>query len=308
MGQEDGVAEAVGQVVEAAELVGHGVNVAEAGVIECHAGKILSVAHTFAGFLIVAVGHGAAQEAVDVFDGLFGAGVGHGSGGNGNIGFHGVGQGVHAGGGGEAGGHAHHEVGVVDGDAGGAAPVHDSHLHLAGSVGDDAEAGHFRSGAGSGVHGNVGREGILGLVHAFVVVDLAAVGNEEADALAAVVGAAAAEGEEAVATLFLIDGKGFFHVLIGGIRNGLVVDGVLDVSGVKDIGDGLQNTAGNDALVSNDEGIFSVAAGKTVGDLLAAARANERNGRDIERSDLADVEILDVAHGSIPLLLRLCGY
>lgn len=50
----------MGQVVEAAELVGHGVHVPEAGVVEGHTGKVLGVAHAFAG-VDVAVGHGAAQ-------------------------------------------------------------------------------------------------------------------------------------------------------------------------------------------------------------------------------------------------------
>ena len=101
VGEKDGVALAVRQVVEAAELMGHGVHVAEAGVVEGHAGEIFGVAHTFTGFLVGAVGDGAAEVAVDVFHGLFSAGIGHGGGGGGNISFHGVGQGVHAGGGGE---------------------------------------------------------------------------------------------------------------------------------------------------------------------------------------------------------------
>ncbi len=65
------------QIVKAAELVGHGMHMAEACVVEGHAGQILGVTHALARLHIPAVGHGAAQVAVDVFHGLFRTGVGH---------------------------------------------------------------------------------------------------------------------------------------------------------------------------------------------------------------------------------------
>ncbi len=50
--EQDGVADAVGQVVEAAQLVSHGVDVAEAGVVERHAGQVLGIGHLVAGFQV----------------------------------------------------------------------------------------------------------------------------------------------------------------------------------------------------------------------------------------------------------------
>ena len=51
------VAHAVGQVVEAAQLVGHGVDVAQGGVVEGDARQILGVGHLVPGLHVVAVGH-----------------------------------------------------------------------------------------------------------------------------------------------------------------------------------------------------------------------------------------------------------
>ena len=135
--------------------------------------------------------------------------------------------------------------------------------------------------------------------------DLAAVGNEEAHALAAVVRAAAAKGEEAVASLFLIHGEGLFHVLVRGVRHSAVVHFVLHIGFIEDIGDALQDTAGHDALIGNDEGVLGIAAGESVRNLLAAARADKRNRGDVERSDLTNMQVLDVAHKSIPLLVAV---
>ena len=285
----------MGQVVEAAQLVSHGMNVAEAGVVERHTGEVFGVAHAFTGFLVLAVGNGAAQITVDVFNGLFGAGVGHGSSGSGNIGFHGVGQGVHTGGGGQRRRHAHHEDGVVDGDAGSAAPVDDGHLNLAGNVGDDAETGHFRSGTGGGVHGNIGREGLGGLVHAFVVLNLAAVADEEADALAAVMGAAAAEGDEAVAVVFLVHFSSVVNVLIRGVRNGTVEYNIGDAAGIQNIGDLLQNTAGNDTLVRYYKRMLGAKALQAIGNFLTAVGTNKSNSRNKEGSDLTLVHAFDIS-------------
>lgn len=112
--------------------------------------------------------------------------VGHGRCGGGHIGFHGVGQGVHAGSRSQGRRHAYHEQRVVNGHVGGHAPVHDSHFHMTGFVGDDAEAGHFRRGAGGGVHGHIRGKTLGGLVDPFVILNLSSVGNEQAHALAAV--------------------------------------------------------------------------------------------------------------------------
>ena len=71
MRQEDGVALAVGQTVEAAKLMRHRVHVPQTGVVEGHPGKILGVGHAFTGFHVLTVGHGLAQVLGNQTDGLF---------------------------------------------------------------------------------------------------------------------------------------------------------------------------------------------------------------------------------------------
>ena len=139
-----------------------------------------------------------------------------------------MGQGVHAGGGGQCRRHADHQQRIVDGDVRGAAPVDDGHLHVGVGVGDDAEAGHFGGGAGGGVDGQKRRHRLGGLVDAFEVADVAAVGDHHADALAAVMGAAAAQGDDAVALVVLIDLDAVMDVVVGRVRLCAVEDDSLE--------------------------------------------------------------------------------
>src|SRR5699024_8307292 len=131
---------------------------------------------------------------------------------------------VHTGGGGEGSGHPLHEDRVVDGDLGGDSPVHNGHFHLAGGVGDDAEAGDLRGGAGGGIDGHQGDHVLGGLVHALVVVDGTAVAGHQANALGTVVGGAAAQGDNGVAAVLLEEGHACLHVLVGGVGFGPVKD------------------------------------------------------------------------------------
>lgn len=71
-------------------------------------------------------------------------------------------------------------------------------------IGDHAEARQFRSGARRRVDGDVVRQHVVDLIHAFVLINRAAVGKQDAYALAAVVRGAAADGNQAVAAVGLI--------------------------------------------------------------------------------------------------------
>ncbi len=175
------------QAVEAAELMGHGVHVAESGVVEGHARHVLGVGHALAGLHVLAVGHGLAQILGNEANGLFRAGVGHGRSVGGHVRFDSVRQRVHACGGGQRRRHPHHEQGVVDGHVGRQEPVHDGHLHMAFLVGDHAKARHFRGRARRGIDGDVMGQHVVDLVHALVLVNRPAVGKQNANALAAVV-------------------------------------------------------------------------------------------------------------------------
>ena len=61
VGQQHSVAHAVRQVVEAAELMRHGMDVAKRGVVEGHAGHEAGVGHRFARRQVVALGHRGAE-------------------------------------------------------------------------------------------------------------------------------------------------------------------------------------------------------------------------------------------------------
>ena len=289
MRQEDGVALAVRQVIEAAQLMGHGMDVAEAGVVEGHAGQVLGKAHALARLDVLAVGHGRTQVLGNQLDGLLGGRVGHGVGDGGHVGLDRVGEGVHTGGRGQCRRHADHQKRIVHGDARGHAPVDDGHLHVAGGVGDDAEAGHFRSGTGGGVHGQVRRHRLGGLVHALVIMNLAAVGDHQAHALAAVVGGAAAQGDEAVALLFLVDVDAVMHVLVGGVGDGLVIDHVFHLGGVEQVGDLLGDAGAGDALVGDDQRLGTAEGLDLLRDLLGCADADEGDtGNEIAVDLLSD--------------------
>ena len=271
IGQQDGVADAVGQVIEAAQLVGHGVDVTKGSVVEGNASQILGVSHFGTGLHIVAVGHGLGQVVNDLVNGLDGSRVGQGVGGSGDIGLDRVGQRVHTGGCGQGGRHADHQLRVIDGDGGGDSPVHDAHLDFTGGVGDDAEPGDLGGGAGGGVHGHQGGQGLVGLVHALIIGDLAAVGRDQTDALGAVVGGAAAQGQDTVTFVFMVELLTLDHVGVLGVRLRLAKDGGLHPGVGQDLLDaGSHGVCGQEG-VGHDHGLGAADALNEVPGLLDGA-------------------------------------
>ena len=228
------------QVVEAAELMGHGMDVAEGGIIECDAGEVLAVGHLVAGVEVIAIGDGFRQVFLDHVDGLQGSGIRQWVRSGGDISFDGVRQRIHARCGREARRHALHEDRVVDSDLRRDAPVEDGHLDLAARIRDDAETRDLGSRAGRRVDGHQRDHLVLGDVDALVVVDLAAVGCNEADGLGAVVRRTAAEGDDAV-TALLFEGLDASHdILVRRVRlstaedvsrQALVLEDLLDIVG-----------------------------------------------------------------------------
>ena len=287
MRQKDGVALAMGQAVEAAKLMRHRVHVPQTGVVEGHPGKILGVGHAFTGFHVLAVGHGLAQVLGNQTDGLFRAGVRHRRGVGGNVRFDGVRQGVHTRGCGQGRRHTDHKDRVIDRDVGSQEPVHNGHLHMAFLIGDHAEARQFRSGARRRVDGDVVRQHVVDLIHAFILINRAAVGKQDAYALAAVVRGAAADGNQAVAAVGLILGDAFGHVFIGGIRHGLVIDAVRDVVAVQNVRNDLEDPRVHDALVGDDQRLGDMVGVDIMRDTVARAHADQGNARNKKTVHLA---------------------
>ena len=201
--------------------------------------------------------------------------------------------------------HAHHQQGVVDGHAWGAAPVHNGHLYLAGRIGDDAETGHFRSRARCGVDRYIWGEGFCGFVHAFVIVDFSAIAGQEAHALAAVVGTAPAKGNQAVALFVPIYAKGLFNIFISGIGHGFVVNGIDHAAGIENICYLLENADSHNALVRYHKRLFAADDSQAIRNLRRAMLANQGYSRNKERRNLAKVHAFDIrTHSGPPLQIE----
>ena len=165
------------------------------------------------------------------------------------------------------------------GQAVGGCPPRAAYLHMAFLVGDHAEARQLGSRARRGVDGDVVRQHVVDLVHAFVLVDRPAVGQQDADALAAVVRGTAADGDEPVAAVGLVLGHAFGHVLVGRVRHGLVVDAVRNVVAVQNVRDDLEDAGLHDALVGDDQRLGDMVGMYIVRDAVAGADADQGNAR-----------------------------
>ncbi|EPY38964.1 hypothetical protein AGDE_04965 [Angomonas deanei] len=284
VGEKDGIADTVGEVVHGTELVGHGVDVAEAGAVEGHTGEVLGIAHTLSGGDIVTVEGGSHEVLLDETHGLKRAGISDVGGTEGAVGLDGVGEGVHTSGGGDRLGELHHHLSIVNGDGGGDGVGGDHHLHLTHLIGDDGEAGDLGGGTGSGVDGNAGVLRLLGDIETLVVVDLTAVGLDDSDTLGAVLGTTTTNTDDAVG-LGLLEGlETVFDVLHGGVGLHIVEDGeVGDTSVVLEGGEGgLNEAGGDDTLVGHDKGVLE-AEGLDLGtSQLEGTGTDEGDGRDVE--------------------------
>ena len=203
-------------------------------------------------------------------------------------------QRVHAGGGGQSRRHAHHEIGIVNGHAGRTTPVNNSHFDLAGRIGDNAKARHFRGCARSGVHRHIGRERLGGFVHPLIVMDFTAVSGQKTHSLAAVMRTAAAQGHNAVTAFGSVHGKCRVHIFVCGVGHGLIKNGVRHAGGIKNVRNLLENTSLDDTLIRDDERLFAADVLQTAGNLAGTASTHKRDVGDEERSDLAKMHCLDI--------------
>jgi len=110
--------------------------------------------------------------------------------------------------------------------------------------------------------------------------DLAAVGSDEADALAAVVGGAAAQGDQAVAAFLLVHFNGIMDVLVSGVGDGPVEHRVLHAVSVEDVGDLFQDADLHDALIGDDQGLFAAQGLDLLRGILDGADTDESHAGD----------------------------
>jgi hypothetical protein len=180
-----------------------------------------------------------------------------------------VGKGVHTGCRRQGGWHSHHQQWIIDGNIGRDPPVHDGHFDLAAGIRDDTETGHFAGRTGRGVDGDKRRHSLSGLVDAFIIADVAAVGGDDADAFATVVRAAPAQGDDQVTSVGLVDFVTFMHIAVGGVGLGAVIDNHVHVAvGFNDLGDLIGDTGVGNAFVRADERLFTAQRFDLVADFL----------------------------------------
>ncbi len=106
-------------------------------------------------------------------------------------------------------------------------PVNNGQFHVSISVGNDGEAGQFACCTSRGVDRKKRRNRLGELVQPFVIADIATIGNHRGDAFGRIVGAAAAEGDDAVGLYVLVDLYAIENVLVGRVRLGAVKNGSL---------------------------------------------------------------------------------
>ena len=263
---EQGVGHAVGQVVERAELMSHGMAHTQEGIGKGHTGHGGGVGHPLPSHRIVsAVVIGAGQIGEDVFQRLEGQAVGIVGGHHGGVGFQSMGHGINAGGRRQALGHGHHHIGVDNRHLGQQLIVGQRVFHAGGLVGDDREGSHLGAGAGGGRHRDeVGlfthlREGVHALAdiheaHSHIhEIHVRMLVHHPHD-LAGVHGGAAAHRDDAVR---LERGHGlgaFLRAGQGGIGRHVIEGGMGDTHLVELIGDGLGIAVLVEEGVGHDEG------------------------------------------------------
>ena len=150
-----GVGDAVGQMVERAQLVRHGVAHAQKCVGKGHTGHAGGIRHVLAGFGVLrAVFIGRGQVLKNQLQAPQRQTVGVVRGHHGGVGFQGVGHGVDAGGRSQTLGGVHHHVGVHDGHFRQQLIVRQRVLDAGGFIGDNGEGGHLGAGTGGGGNGD----------------------------------------------------------------------------------------------------------------------------------------------------------
>ena len=110
---------------------------------------------------------------------------------------------------------------------------------------------------------------------------MAAVGGDDADALTAVVGAAAAQRDDQVAAVGFVHFITFVHIFIGGIGLGAVIDHRHHIAlGPDNPGNPISDAGVGDALVRTDKRFGAAEHFDLVADLLVCAHTHQGNGGD----------------------------
>ena len=152
----------------------------------------------------------------------------------------------------------------------------------------------------------------MGLVHALIVGDLAAVGGDQTDALGAVVGGTATQGQDTVTFVLMVELLALDHVGVLGVRLSLAKDGGLHPGISQDLLDaGGHGVCGQEG-VGHDHGLGAADALDEVPGLLDGAFSEHVSaGYEIIGRHILFLSFLtrghEASHGGGPLV-KAGGY
>ena len=246
----------MGQVVTATQGFCHAVNGGHIRVAEGDTGDSAAQHHAGAGVQRTVI-HRIAEILGDKLDGVKRIGVRVGNGQLAGVGFHRVGHGVDTGGGHDVGRQTHQHGGVNQRYFRRGLGVEDVQLHMGLGICHHGERRYLTAGAGGGGNSDQRCDGTQQLVRAAPILHLAAVGQQRADSLGGVHGAAAAHGYQTINTCGLGGLIALDTVIISGVGNDLIVISIGNV-GVSQTGLYITGQTGtDDTLIGHDHHMSS---------------------------------------------------
>ena len=254
MGQENGVAQPMGQIVYAAQSFRYAMHRCHIRMAEGNARQHTAHKHGFPCMDILPVPYGSLKVIVDKLDGIQSHRVAEGLGAVCRICLYGVGKGVHAGGGGYAWRYGYSKLRVAKCHLCGDKWAFHRHLIMVGGVGDHRGKGQLAACAGGGGHGKQGRYRLfypgLSLIGLYLI---RIVGEQHPYGLAAVYGAASSHGYYGIRAELPGCHGARFHIVVLGIGLYFVKYTIGHPCGVKACSHLIRYTGGPDALIRHHQ-------------------------------------------------------
>ncbi|EKD36666.1 MAG: hypothetical protein ACD_75C01418G0001 [uncultured bacterium] len=188
-------------------------------------------------------------------------------------------QSVHAGAGGQVRVHGDSGEGIDQGNVGNHRLADDGDLFFVCGIGNDGELGNVGGGSGGCRNADEGRTGNGDVVDSFKTEDVLAIGADDADALGAVHRAAAAERNDHIAMLFVVELRPRHDLGITRVGRNGGEDGGFYAFFVMETGEFGKPAGVDNALVGNNKGLLRAEVAEVAADELHGFRPeNELRG------------------------------
>ena len=263
----------MGHIEICADRVAHGVDVAQPCPCKGDACKVGAEHHGAGGFLVLTVGHKAAQAAADKLHGLFRHGIGEWGGVAGDVGLHGVDEGVHTAGRSDGCGSRHDQLGVQHGVSGQDLVAEHRELIVALGIRDHGRGCHLAAGACRGGDSDHRHDRAGHLMVALVVGDPAAIVGQDAHSLAHVHRAAAAQRYDAGGPAFPVQVHGLVDHRHSGVGYHIQIAGALQPRRLNDILHLFDDTDLFQSAVRHQQDLVRAALGQDLRQLFQTAHA-----------------------------------